>query len=236
MAEGKKSVLLYCDLIHTVRKLDNEMAGKLFKHYLSYINDEDPQTDDILLEVVFEPIKQALKRDLTKWEGIKQSRSKAGKISAEVRATNKLQQSSTNPTVSVNDSVTVNVNVINKEKEIFISDCFKYLGKAYTRGNPSTHGIESPIRKWLLRNDPSTQQRNLSAYVKVTPDKKFRAKTIERLLEKLEGYNFCQDVVNYQAPVINGQPKKTKEQLVSDRKAEIEMKEGYERLKKQVGK
>ena len=68
MAEGKKSVLLYCDLIHTVNKLPDETAGKLFKHYLAYINDLNPITEDLLVEVAFEGVKQSLKRDLIKYE------------------------------------------------------------------------------------------------------------------------------------------------------------------------
>ena len=119
--------------------------------------------------------------------------------------------------------------------ESFISSCFKYLGMSYTQGDPSRHGIESPIRKWLLSQDPNIQLKNLNAYMKVTPEKKFRAKTIEKLLEKLEGYNFCQDVSNYVAPVINGQPKKTKEQLESDRKEELEIRKVYELAKKGIG-
>ena len=67
MAENKKSVLLYCDIIHTVKSLSNEEAGKLFKHYLEYINDLNPVSDR-LTELLFEPIKQNLKRDLKKWE------------------------------------------------------------------------------------------------------------------------------------------------------------------------
>ncbi len=67
MAEGKKSVLLYCDIIHTVEELTNEEAGVLFKHYLRYINDLNPVAPDKLTRVLFEPIKQDLKRDLEKW-------------------------------------------------------------------------------------------------------------------------------------------------------------------------
>jgi hypothetical protein len=66
--ENKKSFILYCDLIHTVNKLPDETAGKLLKHILAYVNDLNPETDDILVEVAFEPIKQAMKRDLKKWE------------------------------------------------------------------------------------------------------------------------------------------------------------------------
>lgn len=70
MAENKKSVLIYCDLIHTVKHLPDELAGKLFKHFLAYVNDEDPQTDDVMLKIAFEPIKQQLKRDLQKYNNI----------------------------------------------------------------------------------------------------------------------------------------------------------------------
>tara|TARA_R110000868_G_scaffold106830_3_gene292670 strand:- start:1820 stop:2452 length:633 start_codon:yes stop_codon:yes gene_type:complete len=68
MAENKKSVLLYCDIIHTVKELSDEEAGILFKHYLSYINDQNPTPKDKLTQIVFEPIKQNLKRDLEKWK------------------------------------------------------------------------------------------------------------------------------------------------------------------------
>jgi hypothetical protein len=64
MAEGKKSFILYCDLIHTVNKLPDEKAGQLLKLILSYTNDLNPVIDDYILELVFEPIKHQLKRDL----------------------------------------------------------------------------------------------------------------------------------------------------------------------------
>ena len=125
MAEGKKSVLLYCDLIHTVEKMDDETAGKFFKHYLRYINDQDPVTDNQLIDIVFEPVKQSLKRDLKKWDGIREKRSKAGLASAKKRkqkATNStrvksVQHNSTSPTVSVSVNGSVNVNDILLEKE-----------------------------------------------------------------------------------------------------------------------
>ena len=45
MADNKKSFLLYCDLIHTVQKLSDDQAGKLFKHVLEYVNDLNPETE-----------------------------------------------------------------------------------------------------------------------------------------------------------------------------------------------
>jgi hypothetical protein len=70
MAKDKNSFLLYSDLYFTLKKLTDEQAGKLFKHILSYVNDENPQTNDFIIEVAFEPIKQSLKRDLRKYESI----------------------------------------------------------------------------------------------------------------------------------------------------------------------
>jgi hypothetical protein len=69
MAKDKKGFILYSDLIHTINKLSDEQAGKLFKHILEYVNDNNPESDQFT-EVVFEPIKQTLKRDLQKYEGI----------------------------------------------------------------------------------------------------------------------------------------------------------------------
>ena len=70
MADNKKSFLLYTDVHHTVKKLSDEQAGKLFKHILSYVNDENPELSDFILEIAFEPIKQNLKRDLKRYEDI----------------------------------------------------------------------------------------------------------------------------------------------------------------------
>ena len=79
MAENKKSFLLYCDLIHTVSQLPDDKAGLLFKHLLSYVNDENPISDDLIVNISFEPIKQQLKRDLQKYDEVRIKRSEAGK-------------------------------------------------------------------------------------------------------------------------------------------------------------
>lgn len=72
MAEDKNGFLLYKDLIKTVQKLPKDKAGELFMHILKYVNDENPETDDLLIEVAFEPVKQKLKRDLKKYEETKE--------------------------------------------------------------------------------------------------------------------------------------------------------------------
>ncbi|ROI05480.1 hypothetical protein EGI16_03580 [Chryseobacterium sp. G0240] len=72
MAVDKNGFLLYKDLIHTVQKLPKEKAGELFMHILSYVNDENPETDDLIIQLAFEPVKQKLKRDLKKYEETKE--------------------------------------------------------------------------------------------------------------------------------------------------------------------
>jgi len=129
MAKDKKSFVLYSDLKHTVQKLPDEQAGKLLKHILAYVNDENPTTEDLLVEIAFEPIKQQLKRDLKKFEEKRKKWSEAGKKSAEARRMKSEQNEqtltnvkgrSTDSTVNVNDNVNVSVNVndITTSKEV----------------------------------------------------------------------------------------------------------------------
>ena len=129
MAENKKGFLLYCDLIHTVQKLNDEQAGKLFKHVLDYVNDLNPVTEDLLTQVCFEPIKQSLKRDLKKWEKQHEQRIAAGKKSAQVRK----QNSTTVNERSVSSTVSGSVSVSVKEKDIYRR--FAHLSMSLTEFN-----------------------------------------------------------------------------------------------------
>jgi ASC-1-like (ASCH) protein len=85
MAENKKGFILYADQKELFSQLPDEIAGKLIKHIMAYVNDENPVSDDILINIAFTPIKLQLKRDLVKFEETKASRSVAGKIGAEKR-------------------------------------------------------------------------------------------------------------------------------------------------------
>ena len=129
MAENKKGFLLYCDLIHTVEKLNDEQAGKLFKHVLDYVNDLNPVTEDLLTQVCFEPIKQSLKRDLKKWEKQHEQRIAAGKKSAQVRKQNLTTVNDRSVSSTVRGSVSVSV----KEKDIYRS--FAHLSMSLTEFN-----------------------------------------------------------------------------------------------------
>src|SRR6478609_2218191 len=116
MAEGKKSFVLYSDIIHTVKKLPNNKAGELFKLILSYVNDENPTTKDLAVDLVFEPIKQQLKRDLKQWEETREKRSEAGKLGGrpkkqeEAKEANAFSEKQTEAKKAVNGNVTVTVN------------------------------------------------------------------------------------------------------------------------------
>lgn len=114
MAENKKAVLMYVDLIHVFESLKDSEAGKLIKHFFRYVNDLNPEPPDKLTKICFEPIKQQLKRDLVKWEQTKEKLSDAGKKSAEIKKERKKKSTlvkqvkppSTSATVTAVDTVT----------------------------------------------------------------------------------------------------------------------------------
>lgn len=113
MAEGKKSFVAYSDWYGMFKALPDEVAGKLIKHIFSYVNDENPISEDFIINALFEQVKSTLKRDLNKWEAQTEQRKKAGLRSAEIRkqnatSVNERSNSSTDSvSVSVNDNVTV---------------------------------------------------------------------------------------------------------------------------------
>lgn len=85
MAEGKKSFVAYADWGGVFRALPDDVAGRLIKHIFAYVNDENPNTEDYVINALFEQIKSTLKRDLGKWESQREQRRNAGKASAEAR-------------------------------------------------------------------------------------------------------------------------------------------------------
>jgi len=134
MAENKKSFVLYADLIHTVKKMPNEKAGELLKVILSYVNDENPVIDDMVVDLVFEPIKRQMKRDLDKWEDKLSKYSESGREgglkSGEARRRKALENEAKRSnaskneaneavtvTVTVNDTVNDNINAHPLEEE-----------------------------------------------------------------------------------------------------------------------
>lgn len=127
MAQGKKSFILYCDLMEIVHELTDEEAGKLLKIIVDYVNDKNPEINDRSINLAFIPIKNALKKDLKKWEKTREIRSEAGrkgglakssKKDQKLAKASKSQNSLANLPVNDNDNVNDNVNV-DSHNEIF---------------------------------------------------------------------------------------------------------------------
>ena len=79
MAQNKKSFILYADQKGVFDQLPDELAGKLIKHIFAYVNDENPISENLIINIAFEPIKQSLKRDLRRWEDYIEKQSLNGK-------------------------------------------------------------------------------------------------------------------------------------------------------------
>jgi hypothetical protein len=75
MAENKKGFVLYADQKLIFDDLTNEEAGTLIKHIFMYVNDENPVLNDRLIDMAFKPIKLQLKRDLVKYETVRERNS-----------------------------------------------------------------------------------------------------------------------------------------------------------------
>ena len=113
MAEGKKTFIFYSDWINMVREMPDKDAGALLKHILSYVNDENPQTDNILVKMAFGHMKPMLKCDLDKWEVIRTKRKIAGKKGGQANA--KQNEANAKQMEAVNDNDNVNDNVNDNE-------------------------------------------------------------------------------------------------------------------------
>lgn len=118
MAEGKKTFIFYSDWINMIREMPNEHAGELLKHVLSYVNDENPTTENLFVKMAFGHMKPMLKSDLDKWDSIREKRKKAGAKGGKANA--KQKQANAKQVEAVNDNVNVNGNVNkNVSKDIY---------------------------------------------------------------------------------------------------------------------
>jgi len=119
MAKDKKSVLIYVDWINIFNELSNEEAGKLIKHFFMYVNDLNPEAPDRLTKLLFEPIKQTLKRDLVKYEDKRKKNRLNALLRWERENANACERTKTDAkhADSVSDSVSDSDKDINKEEQ-----------------------------------------------------------------------------------------------------------------------
>ena len=184
MAKDKKSFILYVDQKDLWNKLPDEIAGKLIKHIYSYVSDENPKSDDLIVEIAFEPIKQQLKRDLKLFEEKRVKRSEAGLAGANKRWKEMPNDANEWQTIA-NDSKRINGiakiadNVNDNDNEIYrsfahlsitnasveklltkyaIDDIDEVLDSIENfKGNKKYSSLYLTASKWLSKNKKTTE-------------------------------------------------------------------------------
>jgi hypothetical protein len=175
MAKDKKSFIMYADQQGVFKQLPDDVAGRLIKHIFSYVNDENPCTEELIINIAFEPIKQSLKRDLKRWEdyiekqslnGKKGGRPSKAKESQETQAFLNKPKKADSVSVSVNDSVNVNekikqfkaptVGELKNEFPNIDAESFHdfYTSKGWKIGKDPMKDWRAAARNWERRNNP----------------------------------------------------------------------------------
>ena len=175
MAKEKKSFIMYADQQGVFKQLPDDVAGRLIKHIFSYVNDENPCTEELIINIAFEPIKQSLKRDLKRWEdyiekqslnGKKGGRPPKAKESQETQAFLNKPKKADSVSVSVNDSVNVNekikqfkaptVGELKNEFPNIDAESFHdfYTSKGWKIGKDPMKDWRAAARNWERRNNP----------------------------------------------------------------------------------
>ncbi|MCK9281563.1 MAG: DUF6291 domain-containing protein [Melioribacteraceae bacterium] len=174
MAKDKKSILVYADWISIFEKLEDAEAGVLIKHFFRYVNDMNPNAPDRLTDIIFEPIKQQLKRDLKRYEAIcLRNRDNGGKGGRPKQNPNKPKKPSgliTNPN-NPNEPDTDNDTDNDTEKEINI--LFDVFWNLYNKKVGDKKKCE---KKWNSFNDEIREKiiDTLPAFILTIKDKQFQ--------------------------------------------------------------
>jgi len=213
MAENKKSFTAYCDWNETFNSLPDDKAGQLIKHIFAYVNDENPETDDLLINAVFANIKATLKRDLIKWKEKSEKNKQIAldrwnKKNANVCERIKSDANYTD-SVSVSDSVSVidiKINNIEERKlkfantlipfvQIYGRELIKEFYEYWTEPNKSNTKFKQELLKtWSLQRRLETWAKNDINFNKnkngksnVTDTKQFKdlAKTIRNTGDRI---------------------------------------------------
>jgi hypothetical protein len=223
MAENKKSFVLYSDSKGLIDQLPDDIAGRLFKHIFAYVNDEDPVSEELILNIAFEPIKTQLKRDLVKWSNQTEQRRQAGLKSAEMRKRNATEfnersiSSTDNVNVSVNDNVSENVSesviLLKKEtKSIF----------SFERSLIEYGFDKNLVTDWLKVRKTKKATNTQTAFNKFIEEVEQRSCNINEILEicvekSWSGFKWTWvDNLKQTNTFNNGRVEKTPEQLASD--------------------
>jgi hypothetical protein len=166
MAKDKKSFLLYADQQSVFKQLPDEIAGQLIKHIFSYVNDENPITDNLIINIAFEPIKLQLKRDLQKYESIRERNSANARMRWDAVASSgipKDTKNADNDTDNDNDNDNVKSKVFKAPTLEELKTEFPnldaqrfhdfYSSKGWMIGKNKMKDWKAAARNWLSRNE-----------------------------------------------------------------------------------
>lgn len=195
MAKDKKSFILYVDQKDLFNKLPDEIAGKLIKHIYAYVSDENPESEDLIVNIAFEPIKQQLKRDLKLFEEKRVKRSEAGLAGA-----NKRWQPIANdskrikPIAKIADNVNVNDNdIYNIDYQALLDFVNKTFGRKF---QVVTDKVKRAYKKLLkdgykkedilnaIKNCKDNTYHKDNNYQYCTPEFFSRAETIDKYADR----------------------------------------------------
>jgi uncharacterized phage protein (TIGR02220 family) len=195
MAKDKKSFILYVDQKDLWNKLPDEIAGKLIKHIYSYVSDENPKSDDLIVEIAFEPIKQQLKRDLKLFEDKRVKRSEAGMAGA-----NKRWQPIANDSKRINDLAKMAVNVndnVNVIDNIDYQALLEFVNKTFGRnfkviGDKVQRSYKARLKDGYkkediinaIKNCKENQYHKENNYQYCTPEFFSRAETLDKYADR----------------------------------------------------
>lgn len=163
MAENKPSFILYCDLIHTVEKMPDDKAGQLLKHLLKYVNDQNPETDDLIIQLTFEPIKQQLKRDLRSWEDTIKEKSNGGKLGNLKRWHPDLYLQVINKEIDINEALIIATNRIPSHTDNNQSDTIASVAVNVTVNDNVIDNTMVDLEKKII-NTPKQERLNLEIF------------------------------------------------------------------------
>jgi len=179
MAKDKKSFLLYADQKSVFEQLPDEIAGRLIKHIFSYVNDENPQTEELIIKIAFEPIRLQLKRDLQKYEGIRERNSVNARKRWDATASNGIPKDTKNAdtdTDNDNDNVTDNDIINKRDKSLLVGGnkldmnlVFDEVWSFYTKNATRQVGSKKDARLKFMRlksNEIESLRVHLPKFVK----------------------------------------------------------------------